>query len=166
MKRPRFVETLQALAHQQVEFIVVGMAAGVLHGVPLTTLDIDIVHRRTPENVARLLIVLSELKATYRDDPRNLSPFGVSSFGPGASAADNDERRSRLSGLRRRRQGLRGPLGIQSRVVRWSAGRGARARVDDVTRGKATRRAPKRSCRPPFLGSHARRDRQEGLTWG
>jgi len=35
MKRIRFVETLQALAHQQVEFIVVGMAAGVLQGVPL-----------------------------------------------------------------------------------------------------------------------------------
>jgi hypothetical protein len=47
MKRTRFIETQQALAHQQVEFIVVGMAAGVLQGVPLTTLDIDIVHRRT-----------------------------------------------------------------------------------------------------------------------
>jgi len=66
MKRARFAETLQALAHQQVEFIVVGMAAGVLQGVPLTTLDIDIVHRRTPENVARLLGVLSALKAVVR----------------------------------------------------------------------------------------------------
>jgi hypothetical protein len=28
------------------------MTAGVLQGVPLTTLDIDIVHRRTPENIA------------------------------------------------------------------------------------------------------------------
>ena len=83
MKRARFAETLQALAHQQVEFIVVGMAAGVLQGVPLTTLDIDIVHRRTPANVARLLIVLSELKATYRDDPRNLSPSASHLLGPG-----------------------------------------------------------------------------------
>jgi len=83
MKRAGFVETLQALAHQQVEFIVVGMTAGVLQGVPLTTLDIDIVHRRTPENVARLLIVLSELKATYRDDPRNLSPSASHLLGPG-----------------------------------------------------------------------------------
>jgi hypothetical protein len=83
MKRARFAETLQALAHQQVEFIVVGMAAGVLQGVPLTTLDIDIVHRRSPENVARLLIVLTELKATYRDDPRNLSPSASHLLGPG-----------------------------------------------------------------------------------
>src|SRR5450432_1664506 len=83
MKRTCFVETLQALAHQQVEFIVVGMAAGVLQGVPLTTLYIDIVHRRTPENVARLLIVLSELKATYRDDRLNLSPSASHLLGLG-----------------------------------------------------------------------------------
>jgi len=83
MKRARFAETLQALAHNRVEFIVVGMAAGVLQGVPLTTLDIDIVHRRTPENVARLLTVLSELKAVYRDDPRNLSPSASHLLGPG-----------------------------------------------------------------------------------
>ena len=50
------------------------MAAGVLQGVPLTMLDIDIVHDRTSDNVARLLTVLSELKAIYRDDSRNLSP--------------------------------------------------------------------------------------------
>jgi|SRR6185369_10703628 len=83
MKRARFAETLQTLADNQVEFIVVGMAAGVLQGVPLTTLDIDIVHRRTPENVARLLSVLSELKAVYRNDPRNLSPSASHLMGPG-----------------------------------------------------------------------------------
>jgi hypothetical protein len=83
MKRARFAETLQALAHNQVEFIVVGMAAGVLQGVPLTTLDIDIVHHRTPENVGRLLTVLAELKAIYRDDPRNLSPSASHLLGPG-----------------------------------------------------------------------------------
>jgi hypothetical protein len=83
MKRDRFAETLQALAHARVEFIVVGMAAGVLQGVPLTTLDIDIVHRRTPENVSRLLTVLSKLKAVYRNDPRNLSPSASHLLGPG-----------------------------------------------------------------------------------
>ena len=83
MKRARFAETLQALAHARVEFIVVGMAAGVLQGVPLTTLDIDIVHRRTPENVGRLLTVLSDLNAIYRHDPRNLSPSASHLLGPG-----------------------------------------------------------------------------------
>jgi hypothetical protein len=65
MARVRFVETLRLLVRNKVEFIVVGMGAGVLQGVPLTTLDLDILHRRTPENVDRLLSVLRELQATY-----------------------------------------------------------------------------------------------------
>jgi hypothetical protein len=40
----------------------------VLQGVPITTTDLDIVHRRTPENVARLLEVLLSLDATMRYD--------------------------------------------------------------------------------------------------
>jgi len=39
MARVRFVETLKLLAHNDVEFIVVGMTSAVLQGVPLTTLD-------------------------------------------------------------------------------------------------------------------------------
>jgi hypothetical protein len=83
MKRARFAETLRLLARGNVEFIVVGMAAGILQGVPLTTLDIDIVHHRTPENVARLLSVLASIQAVYRDDPRNLSPSASHLMGPG-----------------------------------------------------------------------------------
>ena len=55
MKTARFAEILRLLAVNDVEFIVVGMTAGVLQGVPVTTLDLDIVHRRSPDNVARLL---------------------------------------------------------------------------------------------------------------
>jgi hypothetical protein len=36
-----------------VEFIVVGGAAAVLQGVPVTTQDLDIVHRRTPEKLGK-----------------------------------------------------------------------------------------------------------------
>lgn len=54
-----------------VELIVVGGAAAVLQGAPVTTLDLDIVHRRTPENVARLLDVLLRLDATMRYDLAN-----------------------------------------------------------------------------------------------
>ncbi len=59
-----------------VEFVIVGGAAAVLQGAPVTTLDLDIVHRRTPENVARLLAVLERLDATMRYDlaRRNLRP--------------------------------------------------------------------------------------------
>ncbi|MEJ7733835.1 MAG: hypothetical protein WKG00_32155 [Polyangiaceae bacterium] len=51
------------MAAAEIDFIVVGMAAAVLQGVPATTLDLDIVHQRTPANVDRLLAVLAELDA-------------------------------------------------------------------------------------------------------
>ena len=59
MARARFAEILRLLAAEEVEFLVVGMTAGILHGAPVTTVDLDVVHRRTPDNVARLLRVLS-----------------------------------------------------------------------------------------------------------
>ena len=83
MERARYADTIRLLAEHDVEFIVVGMAAGILHGVPLTTLDLDIVHRRTPENVARLLTVLRKLRATFRADARRLSPNESHLIGPG-----------------------------------------------------------------------------------
>jgi hypothetical protein len=42
-----------------------------LQGAPVTTLDLDIVHRRTPENVERLLGVLRRLDAVMRYDLAN-----------------------------------------------------------------------------------------------
>jgi hypothetical protein len=67
-------ELLDVLVAHQVDFIVVGMTAGILQGVPSTTLDLDVVHRRTPENVERLLRALGELEALYRHDSRQLRP--------------------------------------------------------------------------------------------
>jgi hypothetical protein len=74
MGKPDPGELLRLLAAHGVEFVVVGMAAGVLRGAPVTTVDLDIVHRRDVENVKRLLQVLAELRATYRHDPRRLTP--------------------------------------------------------------------------------------------
>ena len=82
MTRARFAEVLRLLATNEVEFIVVGMTAGILQGAPVTTLDLGIVHRRTPENVARLLRVLAGLDATYRHDPRKLRPRESHLVGP------------------------------------------------------------------------------------
>src|SRR5882724_2139543 len=62
---------LAKLCEAGVEFIIVGGAAAVIHGAPITTNDLDIVHRRTPENVARLLEVLLKLDATIRYDFAN-----------------------------------------------------------------------------------------------
>ena len=56
------------LIEGKVEFIVVSGAAAVLSGVPVVTKDLDIVHKRSPENVERLLSVLSKLDAHFRPD--------------------------------------------------------------------------------------------------
>jgi hypothetical protein len=68
------VDILRLLATSGVDFIVVGMSAGVLRGAPVTTIDLDIVHRRGADNVSRLLGVLGELDAVYRHDSRRLRP--------------------------------------------------------------------------------------------
>jgi hypothetical protein len=59
------------------------MAAGILRGAPLTTVDLDIVHGRHPENVSRLLGVLGGLDAIYRHDPRRLRPEESHLVSPG-----------------------------------------------------------------------------------
>jgi hypothetical protein len=83
MAPPDPVELLRRLAARGVDFIVVGMAAGVLRGAPVTTVDLDIVHERSADNVSRLLEVLSELDAIYRHDPRRLRPTASHLVGPG-----------------------------------------------------------------------------------
>lgn len=64
---PRFRDVLDVLTHHQVDFIVVGGVAAVLCGAPISTVDVDIVHAREPDNVNRLLAALSALDARYRD---------------------------------------------------------------------------------------------------
>lgn len=83
MASPRYAEVLRRLAEADVEFVVVGMMAGVLRGAPLVTADLDVVHRRTADNVARLLAVLRGLDAVYRHDPRRLRPSESYLMGPG-----------------------------------------------------------------------------------
>ena len=60
---------LQALTDGKVRFIVVGGIAAVAQGAPVVTFDVDIVHERSPENVRRLLEVLSGIGAAYVRDP-------------------------------------------------------------------------------------------------
>jgi hypothetical protein len=83
MSAARFAELLRRLAQAEVEFVLVGMTAGVVQGAPATTFDVDVVHRRSPENVARLLAVLRELGAVYRHDTRGLGPSESHLLSPG-----------------------------------------------------------------------------------
>lgn len=69
MSHPRTADLealLERLHGAGVEFIVVGGAAAVIHGAPVTTHDLDILHRRSADNVARLLGVLRDLDAVIR----------------------------------------------------------------------------------------------------
>jgi len=61
-----FIKIIERLTEYKVEFIIVGGVCAVLHGAPVTTFDLDIVHNRSPENIERLLKVLVELEAYYR----------------------------------------------------------------------------------------------------
>jgi hypothetical protein len=72
---PRFLEILKVLTRRRVDFIIVGGVSAVLHGAPVTTFDLDVVHARDLENVTRLLSALEELEAVYCVQPeRQLRP--------------------------------------------------------------------------------------------
>lgn len=61
-----------------------GGAAAILHGAPTSTIDLDIVHRQTPDNVTRLLDVLSRLDTIYRDPAgRHIVPTADALMGQG-----------------------------------------------------------------------------------
>jgi len=63
---PDFTALLTTLVDHEVEFIVVGGVAAVLHGAPVTTFDLDLVHARTSGNLGRLVSALVDLDAHYR----------------------------------------------------------------------------------------------------
>ena len=66
---------LDALQNAGVELIVVGGASAVLHGALAMTQDLDVVHRMSPDNVARLASVLVQLDAYVREPgQRRLRP--------------------------------------------------------------------------------------------
>ncbi len=57
---------LRALTDAGVVFIVVGGAAAVIHGAPVTTQDLDIVPRLVGDDAPRLVATLTELDARFR----------------------------------------------------------------------------------------------------
>jgi hypothetical protein len=57
---------LEGLKKADVKFILVGGLAAVVQGTPVTTLDVDIVHDRSSENIARLFEFLKSINAIYR----------------------------------------------------------------------------------------------------
>ena len=64
---PDFLEILKVLSKNEVDFIVVGGVCAVLHGAPVTTFDLDIVHSRSRNNLTNLMEALKDLDVHYRE---------------------------------------------------------------------------------------------------
>lgn len=70
---------LQALVGAGVQFILVGGAAAVIHGAPITTQDVDIVPERDPDNISSLgrdIDANGFAWSTFRADAVLLRTFG------------------------------------------------------------------------------------------
>ncbi|MFH1984971.1 MAG: hypothetical protein ABIL58_24275 [Pseudomonadota bacterium] len=57
---------IKGLSQAGVEFIIVGGIAAVAQGAPVTTFDLDIVHRRTDDHVEKLDRFLKSIDAHFR----------------------------------------------------------------------------------------------------
>jgi hypothetical protein len=57
---------IEGLIKAEVKFILVGGLAAVIQGAPVTTMDVDIVHSRSSENISKLFAFLKSIDATYR----------------------------------------------------------------------------------------------------
>jgi hypothetical protein len=79
-----FREVLKALHEHEVEYILVGGLAVILHDVPRVTADIDIFVKRDAENVRKLK---NALRAVFNDDgieemlPQDLEDYPVVRYG-------------------------------------------------------------------------------------
>jgi len=70
----KFPDLLRTLSQARVEYIVVGGAAAIAHGSATLTLDLDIVYRRSKENLKRIVGALAPYSPYLRGAPPGL-PF-------------------------------------------------------------------------------------------
>ncbi len=88
MPHPRTADLealLRALQGAGIELVVVGGAAAVIHGAPVSTQDLDIVPRQHEGDVDRLLALLGDLEARFRPvlPGRDLAPTQAHLAGTG-----------------------------------------------------------------------------------
>ena len=70
----RYVEIVEALAARGIRFVIVGGVAVVLHGVPRTTFDLDVLLDLNAENVRAFIDVMAEQGLAARAP---VDPFGL-----------------------------------------------------------------------------------------
>jgi len=72
---PDLSALLEGLIEADIQFILVGGLAAVIQGAPVTTMDVDIVHRQSPDNISKLVAFLKSIDAFYRRlDHRVIEP--------------------------------------------------------------------------------------------
>lgn len=71
-----FEATLRALTTAEVDFIVIGGVAAIVHGLGRTTYDVDVVYARSPANYQRIVRALSPFQPYLRSAPAGL-PFAL-----------------------------------------------------------------------------------------
>jgi hypothetical protein len=59
-------EILKGLLEEKIDFILVGGLAAVIQGAPFTTMDVDIVHSQSSENIDKLRAFLKSVGAVHR----------------------------------------------------------------------------------------------------
>jgi hypothetical protein len=64
-----FKAALEILRNAEVNFVVVGAYAGVLHGSSQLTRDLDICYERTSKNIKRLVTALASCNPRLRGAP-------------------------------------------------------------------------------------------------
>jgi hypothetical protein len=66
MTGPDLSAVLEGLIKAEVNFVLVGGLAAVVQGAPVATMDVDIVHKRSSENIVKLLAFLKSIGAFHR----------------------------------------------------------------------------------------------------
>jgi hypothetical protein len=66
MTGPDLSAILEGLINAEVNFILVGGLAAVVQGAPVTTMDVDIVHNQSSENIVKVLAFLKSIGAFHR----------------------------------------------------------------------------------------------------
>jgi len=87
-----FQRIIRVLVSHDVDFVIVGALSAVLHGAPVSTFDIDIVHDRDDDNLDRLLDALDDLNARYRrPDDKVIRPDRQGMSGDGHHLLETDD---------------------------------------------------------------------------
>ncbi len=65
-KAPDLSAILESLLEAEIKFVLVGGLAAVMQGAPVSTMDVDIVHEQSPENIEKLQAFLESVDAIHR----------------------------------------------------------------------------------------------------